>query len=182
MKIYTKKGDTGMTSLLGGARVEKHHDRIEAYGTVDELNSYIGLIRDQEISDLYKTSLIKIQNDLFTIGSVLASDPEKSKVKIPEISDEDIELLEGEIDEWTAALPEMRSFILPGGHPIVSHIHIARCVCRRAERATNKLERGTEPSALALKYLNRLSDYLFTLSRKVSADLSAEEIPWKGMQ
>ena len=182
MKIYTKKGDTGQTSLLGGTRVEKHHDRIEAYGTVDELNSYIGLIRDQEISQDLKTALIKIQNDLFTIGSILASDPEKSKVKIPEISQEDITLLEKSMDLWTDELPEMRSFILPGGHPTVSHIHVARCICRRAERATNRLDSGIPTSAIALKYLNRLSDYLFMLARKVGADLNAEEIPWKGMQ
>ena len=182
MKIYTKKGDEGKTSLLGGTRVGKHHDRIEAYGTVDELNSYIGLIRDQEIDKNYKVQLIKIQNDLFTIGSILASDPEKSKVKIPLISEEDIILLENAIDEWTDVLPEMRSFILPGGHPVVSHIHIARCICRRAERATNRLKSGIESSALALKYLNRLSDYLFILSRKITMDLHAEEIPWKGMQ
>ena len=182
MKIYTKKGDEGQTSLLGGTRVEKHHDRIEAYGTVDELNSYLGLIRDQDIDGKYKSQLIKIQNDLFTIGSVLASDPEKSKVKIPLISEDDITLLENSIDEWADALPEMRSFILPGGHIIVSHIHVARCICRRAERATNRLGTQNESSAMALKYLNRLSDYLFMFSRKISAVLNAEEIPWKGMQ
>ena len=182
MKIYTKKGDEGKTSLLGGTRVDKHNDRIEAYGTVDELNSYIGLIRDQEIDASYKTQLIKIQNDLFTIGSVLASDPEKSKVKIPLIAEKDIVELENAIDEWTDLLPEMRSFILPGGHPVVSQVHVARCVCRRAERATNRLGSSGDASKVALKYLNRLSDFLFMFARKISADLGAEEIPWKGMQ
>ncbi|MBL4752955.1 MAG: cob(I)yrinic acid a,c-diamide adenosyltransferase [Flavobacteriales bacterium] len=182
MKIYTKKGDTGQTSLLGGTRVEKHHDRIEAYGTVDELNSHIGLIRDLEMDASYKKHLTKIQNDLFTIGSILASDPDKSKVKIPSISEEDIAQMESAIDEWMGTLPEMRSFILPGGHPTVSQIHIARCVCRRAERAANRLKSGVESAAMALKYLNRLSDYLFMLARKMTADLNADEIPWKGMQ
>jgi cob(I)alamin adenosyltransferase len=182
MKIYTKKGDKGQTSLLGGMRVDKHHDRIEAYGTVDELNSYIGLLRDQPIHEDFKAALIKIQNDLFTIGSILASDPDKSKVKIPSLSEDDIALLENAIDEWADVLPEMRSFILPGGHPAVSHIHVARCICRRAERATNRLDSPLGSSAIALKYLNRLSDYLFMLSRKVGADLSVQEIAWKGMQ
>ena len=182
MKIYTKKGDEGKTSLLGGTRVDKHHERIEAYGTVDELNSYIGLIRDQEIDQQYKDHLLNIQNELFTIGSILASDPEKSKVKIPPLTEGHIVILENAIDEWAEALPEMRSFILPGGHPIVSHIHIARCVCRRAERATNRLGASDETAGIAIKYLNRLSDYLFMFARKISADLRAEEIPWQGMQ
>lgn len=167
---------------MGGMRVDKHHDRIEAYGTVDELNSYIGLIRDQTIHEDCKAALIKIQNDLFTIGSILASDPDKSKVKIPSLSEDDIVLLENAMDEWADVLPEMRSFILPGGHPAVSHIHVARCICRRAERATNRLDSTAESSGIVLKYLNRLSDYLFMLSRKVSADLNVQEIPWKGMQ
>lgn len=182
MKIYTKKGDEGKTSLLGGTRVEKHNDRIEAYGTVDELNSYIGLLRDQEIDDMHKTQLLQIQNDLFTIGAILASDPEKSKVKILGISEEKIVIMEKAIDEWAKNLPEMRSFILPGGHPIISHIHVARCVCRRAERATNRLLPSDISSKIALKYLNRLSDYLFMLARKISSELNIGEIPWKGMQ
>jgi len=180
MKIYTKRGDSGQTSLLGGTRVDKHHDRIEAYGTVDELNSYIGLIRDQDINQALKPTLIKIQNDLFAIGSILASDPGKPKIKIPSIVESDISLLENAMDEWSEVLPEMRSFILPGGHPIVSHIHVARCICRRAERNTNKLNSSIQLSAPVLQYLNRLSDYLFLLARKVGADLKVEEIPWKG--
>ncbi len=179
MKIYTKTGDKGQTSLIGGTRVPKHHIRIEAYGTVDELNSYIGLIRDQLIDEPYKKILIEIQDRLFTIGSSLASDPEKSKMKIPDLKEEDITLLEREIDKINETLPEMRSFILPGGHTTVSFCHIARCVCRRAERLTIHLSENSFVSELVIKYLNRLSDYLFMLSRKLSKDLHATEIPWK---
>ena len=179
MKIYTKTGDKGQTSLIGGTRVPKHHIRIESYGTVDELNSYIGLIRDQQIDDHSKMILIEIQDRLFTIGSSLASDPEKSKMKIPDLHESDIELLEKEMDKMNEALPEMRSFILPGGHTTVSFCHLARCVCRRAERLTIHLSEESFVSELVVKYLNRLSDYLFVLSRKLSHDLNAEEIPWK---
>lgn len=179
MKIYTKTGDKGQTSLLGGTRVPKHHIRIEAYGTVDELNSYIGLIRDQQMDEHSKQILIEIQDRLFTIGSSLASDPEKSKAKIPDLKEEDIVLLENEIDKMTATLPEMRSFILPGGHTTVSFCHIARCVCRRAERLTIHLSENSFVSDMVIKYLNRLSDYLFMLSRKFTQDLHAQEIPWK---
>ena len=133
-KIYTKTGDKGETSLIGGTRVPKHHVRIETYGTVDELNSYIGLIRDQDIDKHSIAILLEIQDRLFTIGSSLASDPEKSKMKIPDLKEEDIQLLEKEIDKMNESLPEMRSFVLPGGHTTVSYCHIARCVCRRAER------------------------------------------------
>jgi cob(I)alamin adenosyltransferase len=179
MKIYTKTGDKGQTSLIGGTRVPKHHIRIESYGTVDELNSFIGLIRDQQIDDHSKKVLIEIQDRLFTIGSSLASDPEKSKMKIPDLKDEDITLLEKEIDKMNETLPEMRSFVLPGGHTTVSYCHIARCVCRRAERATIHLSENSFVAELVIKYLNRLSDYLFVLSRKFIHDLKAEEIPWK---
>ena len=177
MKIYTKAGDKGQTSLIGGTRVPKHHIRIEAYGTVDELNSYIGLVRDQQI-DLYsKELLIEIQDRLFTIGSSLASDPEKSKMKIPDLKEEDITLLEKEIDKMNETLPEMRSFVLPGGHTTVSFCHIARCVCRRAERNIIHLSETSFVAELVIKYLNRLSDYLFVLSRKIAHDLNASEIP-----
>jgi len=179
MKIYTKTGDKGQTSLIGGTRVPKHHVRIEAYGTVDELNSHIGLIRDQQIDEHSKTILIEIQDRLFTIGSSLASDPEKSRMKIPDLKEEDIILLEKEIDAMNAVLPEMRSFVLPGGHTTVSFCHIARCVCRRAERATIHLSENSFVDELVVKYLNRLSDYLFVLARKISHDLKAIEIPWK---
>lgn len=179
MKIYTKTGDKGQTSLIGGTRVPKHHMRIEAYGTVDELNSYIGLIRDQQMDEHSKQLLIEIQDRLFTIGSMLASDPEKSKAKIPDLKEEDIVLLENEMDKMNESLPEMRSFILPGGHTTVSYCHIARCVCRRAERLTIHLSENSFVSDVVIKYLNRLSDYLFMLSRKLTKDLHAQEIPWK---
>ena len=178
-KIYTKTGDKGETSLIGGTRVAKHHLRIESYGTVDELNSYIGLIRDQEINVHYKEVLREIQDRLFTIGSSLASDPEKSKMKIPDLKEEDVLLLEREMDKMDESLPEMKSFILPGGHTTVSYCHIARCVCRRAERMTIHLAETSFVADLVIKYLNRLSDYLFVLSRKLSQDLHTKEIPWK---
>ena len=179
MKIYTKTGDKGKTSLIGGTRVLKNHIRIETYGTVDELNSYIGLIRDQLIDDDSKNSLIEIQDRLFTIGSSLASDPEKSTMKIPDLNEKDITFLEQEIDKMNETLPEMKSFILPGGHTTVSFCHIARCVCRRAERLTINLSETSFVAELVIKYLNRLSDYLFMLSRKLSQYLMVREIPWK---
>ena len=179
MKIYTKTGDKGTTSLFGGKRVPKHHIRIESYGTVDELNSYIGLIRDQKIDKNTFDILIEIQDRLFTLGSMLATEPGNDKVKVPQLFEEDITLLENEIDKMNEVLPEMRSFVLPGGHPTVSYCHIARCVCRRAERLTVHLSELEDVSALVVKYLNRLSDYLFVLSRKLTQDNKANEIPWK---
>ncbi len=178
MKVYTKRGDQGETSLIGGTRVAKHHIRIEAYGTVDELNSYIGLIRDQDINADYKQALIEIQDRLFTIGASLASDPDKSKMKIPDLNNADIEYLEQHMDKMDEALPEMRSFVLPGGHTTVSYCHIARCVCRRAERIAIHLASESFVADEVIKYLNRLSDYLFVLSRKLTLDLNAEEVPW----
>lgn len=179
MKIYTKKGDTGTTQLIGGVRVPKHHIRIESYGTVDELNSFIGLLRDQSISGDYKAILIEVQDRLFTIGSSLASDPESAKMKIPVLKEDDIHLLEKEIDKMDEVLPEMKSFVLPGGHTIVSYCHIARCVCRRAERLATRLSEVDYVEPLAIKYLNRLSDYLFVLSRMFAKELNAPETPWK---
>lgn len=179
MKIYTKTGDKGQTSLIGGTRVPKHHIRIETYGTVDELNSWIGLLRDTIEDKHVKEILVESQDRLFTIGSILASDPEKSKMKLPELKNEDVELLEKEIDAMDQVVPPMKSFVLPGGHPTVSHIHIARCICRRAERCTIHLTEEAPVEELVIHYLNRLSDYLFMLARKVSHDLGAEEIPWK---
>jgi cob(I)alamin adenosyltransferase len=179
MKIYTKTGDKGQTSLLGGTRVPKHHIRIEAYGTVDELNSFLGLIRDQETDEHSTSVLLEIQDRLFTIGSSLASDPEKSKVKIPVLDEKDILFLEGEIDKMNEILPEMRSFILPGGHPTVSYCHISRCVCRRAERNIIALSEESFVNDLVVKYLNRLSDYLFVLARYFGHKLKAKEFPWK---
>lgn len=177
-KIYTKTGDKGQTSLIGGTRVPKHHIRIESYGTVDELNSHIGLIRDQEIDEHSKKVLLEIQDRLFTIGSSLASDPEKSKMKIPDLKEEDVLFLEKEIDKMEEVLPEMKSFVLPGGHTIVSYCHISRCVCRRAERSTIQLSEDAFVDELVIKYLNRLSDYLFVLARKFAFDLNVLEIPW----
>ena len=179
MKIYTKKGDSGTTQLIGGTRVAKSHRRIDAYGTIDELNSYIGLIRDQGICTNSKQILIEIQDRLFTIGALLASDPNKKSMQLPTIQIEDVEKLEQEIDKMNETLPEMRSFVLPGGHTTVSFCHIARCVCRRAERLCIDLSDETLQKTLILQYLNRLSDYLFVLSRYLSKDLGAEEIPWQ---
>jgi cob(I)alamin adenosyltransferase len=178
MKIYTKTGDKGQTSLIGGTRVPKHHLRIESYGTVDELNSYIGLIRDQQVSEHQQNLLKEIQDRLFTIGSALASDPEKSKMKIPDLHQEDIELLEKEIDTMTADLPELRHFILPGGSNAVSFCHLARCVCRRAERICVHLSEDSFVDEKVMVYLNRLSDYLFVLSRKLCFDNQMEENKW----
>ena len=178
MKIYTKTGDSGQTSLIGGTRVPKHHIRIEAYGTVDELNSYIGLIRDQDIDKQSINALLEIQDRLFTIGSHLASDPEKSRMKLPEIKSEDIEVLEKEIDRMTALLPELKSFILPGGNTTVSFTHIARCVCRRCERLVTHLNEESPVNEKIVVYLNRLSDYLFTLSRYLGMNMKVIESPW----
>lgn len=178
MKIYTKTGDKGTTGLLGGTRVSKSNLRIDTYGTVDELNSYIGLLRDQKVNINRIEDLIHIQNNLFTIGSYLASDPEKSKVKLPELNPIEIEFLEKQMDSMNENLPEMRHFVLPGGHASVSHCHIARCICRRAERLTTGLSEISEVNELVLKYLNRLSDYLFVLSRMMTKELNASEIPW----
>lgn len=179
LKIYTKTGDKGQTSLLGGTRVPKHHMRIEAYGTVDELNSWIGLLRDMISDEHAKTILVDVQDQLFTMGSSLASDPVKSKVKIPHLSEEDILVFEKEIDAMDAELPPMKNFVLPGGHPVVSHCHIARCVCRRAERRVIHLAENEQVDDLVIKYLNRLSDYIFMLSRKLTKNLNATEVPWK---
>lgn len=178
MKIYTKTGDKGTTSLIGGTRVAKHHIRIETYGTVDELNSYVGLIGCQEIDQHHKTILKEIQDRLFTIGSSLAADPEKSKMKIPDLLEEDITLLENEIDQMNEVLPELRHFILPGGNTIVSYCHLARCVCRRAERLTVALAESSFVDDKVTIYLNRLSDYLFVLARKLGHDANAEEHIW----
>ena len=185
MKIYTKTGDNGTTALFGGTRVKKHNLRIESYGTVDELNSYIGLIKDQEISTYNKESLLKIQNDLFTLGAMLATPPEKETLKngkerlnIPKVDDDAILFLENEIDKMDLELPQMTHFILPGGHQAVSFCHVARCVCRRAERLSVELNDEEAINDAILKYLNRLSDYLFVLARMLSKDLLVEEIKW----
>jgi cob(I)alamin adenosyltransferase len=185
MKVYTKTGDKGTTALFGGTRVPKHHVRIESYGTVDELNAHIGLIRDQDIDQGHKNSLMEVQDRLFTVGAILATDPQKALLKngknrlnIPKISSEDIEGLEQKIDLMETGLPPMTHFVLPGGHPTVSFCHIARTVCRRAERLASQLNEIEPFQAETLMYINRLSDYLFVLARKLSQDLKAQEIKW----
>lgn len=180
-KIYTKTGDKGNTSLIGGTKVPKSHLRIEAYGTVDELNSYIGLCRDLLTDETNRATLQEVQDRLFTVGAALACDPAKdTKMHIPDLKDTDIQFLEKEIDRMTDALPAMKHFILPGGHVVVSQLHIARCVCRRAERCCVRLElEGEEVEGIILQYINRLSDYLFTLARYAGQELQAPEIPWK---
>ena len=179
MKIYTKTGDKGSTSLFGGQRVPKHHLRIETYGTVDELNAYIGLVRDQDIDEHSIKTLIEIQDRLFTIGSILATEPGNKKVKIPQLHPSDITFLEQEMDAMNAHLPAMRSFVLPGGHTTVSYCHIARCICRRAERLISHLSTTTTINEIVLQYMNRLSDYLFVLAREIVSKKAVEEVEWK---
>ncbi|NNF34178.1 MAG: cob(I)yrinic acid a,c-diamide adenosyltransferase [Saprospiraceae bacterium] len=179
MKIYTRTGDKGLTSLLGGSRVPKSHLKIEAYGTVDELNSYIGLLRDHKELDAHRSLLTSIQENLFTAGSILAVEEGKSFDYIPDLKDEFVKELEDEMDKMDARLPEMRNFVLPGGHPIISHCHIARCVCRRAERTVIALSSVESVDDIIIRYLNRLSDFLFVLGRELSLDLGVEEIPWR---
>jgi cob(I)alamin adenosyltransferase len=178
MKIYTKKGDQGETSLIGGMRVPKYDLRIESYGTVDELNSHLGVLRDQEIGVDYRNQIIDIQQVLFTIGSHLAVGKEGSSMKLPELKTTHIETLEHQIDAMDEVLPPMRFFVLPGGHQAVSFAHVARCVCRRAERLVVHLSSEEQVNPLIMTYLNRLSDYLFTLSRKIAFDLKVDEQPW----
>ena len=179
MKIYTKTGDSGTTSLLGGARVSKAHIRIEAYGTVDELNSYIGLLRDQPVNEGRKDFLKEIQDRLFTLGAELATEPGKDKVVKPDLFDSDVEALEQAMDAMDEQLPALKNFILPGGHQSVSFAHLAHCVCRRAERIAIALNEAEPVDALSIRYLNRLSDYLFLLGRKMAAELGAEEVKWE---
>ena len=181
LKIYTKTGDLGKTSLIGGTKVPKSHLRIESYGTVDELNSYIGLVGDLITEGHSKTMLKEIQDRLFTIGSSLACDPDKEPLmKMPDLKETDIVLLENEMDQMNEVLSPMKHFILPGGHPAVSTTHIARCVCRRAERlCVNLQEDGLFVDPLVIKYINRLSDYLFVLSRYIGHLMGVEEIAWK---
>ena len=180
MRVYTRTGDDGTTGLIGGTRVKKYDLRLEAYGTVDELNSWIGLIRSQEINSDHIHDLIEIQNKLFVIGALLATDTTKADLtdKLP-CCEDDILFLELRMDQMLDTLPPLTSFILPGGSNAVSYCHIARTVCRRAERRTYQLSDETPVPGEVLKYLNRLSDYLYVLSRKVADDTRIEEIPWK---
>lgn len=179
MKIYTKTGDAGTTSLFSGRRVLKSELRIDTYGTVDELNSWLGVLRDQAVNQSRKELLIEIQDRLFTIGSILATEPGNAQAKIPTLLESDVALLERKMDEMDSQLPPMRSFILPGGHPAVSFGHVARTVCRRAERLVIALNQSEEIDPFVIKYLNRLSDYLFMLCRMMAHELKAEETPWK---
>ncbi|MDT4835724.1 Cob(I)yrinic acid a,c-diamide adenosyltransferase [compost metagenome] len=178
MKIYTKTGDKGQTSLIGGTRVPKYHIRIEAYGTIDELNSYVGLIACQDIDLHHQQVLKEIQDRLFTIGASLASDPERSKMKVPDLLEADISLLETEMDKMNEQLPELKHFVLPGGSTVVSYCHIARCVCRRVERLTVHLAEESFVDNNITIYLNRLSDYFFVLARKLGVDSKTEENIW----
>lgn len=179
MKIYTKTGDKGTTALLGGTRVPKSDIRIEAYGTVDELNSYVGLLRDQKVNSDRKDLLKIIQDRLFTVGAELATAPGKDNVKKPDLLDSDIALLESEMDQMDKELPALTSFILPGGHPSVSFAHLARCVCRRAERIVVALNNEESVDPIIVRYLNRLSDFFFVLGRKMAQELDAEEVKWE---
>ena len=181
LKIYTKTGDKGSTSLIGGTKVPKSDLRIEAYGTVDELNSYLGLCRDLITDEPARGLLQTVQDRLFVVGAALACDPEKEpKMKIPDLQVEDVTALEKAIDKMNETLPVMKFFILPGGHPTISQLHVARCVCRRAERCCVRLElESHEVEAIILQYLNRLSDYLFVLARYVGHTSGVAEIAWK---
>lgn len=180
-KIYTKTGDKGGTSLIGGVRVPKSHIRIDSYGTVDELNSFLGMVNDMAADAVIGDWLREIQDRLFTIGSVLATDPGKEvKMKLPDLHDADVIWLEERIDTMNETLPEMRSFILPGGNLAGSTCHVARCVCRRAERICVAMhEQGEFVPPVVIQYLNRLSDFLFVLSRYLGHICNAPEIPWR---
>ena len=178
MKVYTKTGDKGETSLFGGERVSKGHLRIHAYGTVDELNSYIGLLSDLSPDESRNTELVRIQDRLFTLGALLATEREEAKKRLPVITHEDIEYLEESIDTMERSLEPIKTFVLPGGHPTVSYCHISRCVCRRAERICVELSENNKVEEIVIKYLNRLSDYLFILSRFLTKILKVKETPW----
>jgi len=179
MKIYTKTGDSGTTALIGGTRLSKAHIRIDAYGTVDELNAHVGLLRDQSVNTARRDLLKEIQDRLFTIGSHLASEPDQTRKKLPDLHSTDILLLENEMDAMDAKLPVLRAFVLPGGHESVSFGHVARTVCRRAERAVVLLNEHEPMDEIVIRYLNRLSDYLFMLCRLMTQELGAEEVAWK---
>ncbi len=178
-KIYTKTGDKGTTSLIGGTRLPKDHIKIEAYGSVDELNAWIGVLADAPENKERNAFLKEIQDRLFTIGAELASEPEQNKKKLPELFETDIEILEKEMDVYNETVPTLRAFVLPGGHPLVSFAHVARTVCRRSERQVIRLSHEEDVNPLIIKYLNRLSDYLFVLSRKITEEQNAPEIAWK---
>ena len=179
MKIYTKGGDKGTTALFGGTRLPKHHIRIESYGSVDELNSFIGLVRDHVKEDQLRATLKSIQETLFTVGSHLAADPSKENLWLPEIKQEEVEMLEQGIDKMDEVLEPLKNFILPGGHPVVSHCHVVRCVCRRAERNVVALSEIEAIPPILIQYLNRLSDYFFVLARFLGKELGTAEVVWE---
>ncbi|MCU0420576.1 MAG: cob(I)yrinic acid a,c-diamide adenosyltransferase [Cyclobacteriaceae bacterium] len=179
MKIYTKTGDHGTTSLFGGKRVSKADLRIDSYGTVDELNAWIGLLRDQDVNKKREADLVEVQDRLFTIGSILATEPGNTKLKVPALTPSDVSFLEARMDAMDEQLEPMRSFVLPGGHAAVSFGHVARTVCRRAERLVIALGATELVNPLVIQYLNRLSDYLFMLCRMMTKELAAPETPWK---
>ena len=179
MKVYTKKGDKGKTQLLGGSMVNKNHIKLECYGTIDELNAFIGNIYDQEISAFHKEILLKIQNQLFNLGSIISFDGKKDKIQLPNVTTENIEMMEKAIDKMEESLPMLKNFILPSGHPTTSICHIARTVCRRAERNLVALGQEQEIDNLHIQYLNRLSDYLFVLARAILKENNAPEVEWQ---
>ena len=179
MKIYTKTGDQGTTSLFSGTRVSKAHIRLHAYGTIDELNSYIGLLRDLTEDSKINQDLIAIQDRLFTLGGHLATETEEARAKLPALHTSDMEYLESAIDAMDEVLDPIKNFILPGGHNTVSHCHITRCVCRRAERWVVELSENEDVDMIIIQYLNRLSDYLFVLSRYLTKKLRVTETPWR---
>ncbi len=179
MKIYTKTGDEGTTALYGGARVAKSDERVETYGTIDELNAHVGLLRDQSVNSQRTELFQEIQDTLFVIGSHLAADPDKPAMKLPDIAEGAVRQLEQSIDQMDASLPEMKFFILPGGHPSVSVCHVARCVCRRAERQVVRFGEQAPVDPVIMVYLNRLSDWMFVLARTMGQELGVDEIPWK---
>jgi len=179
MKVYTKKGDKGKTQLLGGSMVNKNHIKLECYGTIDELNAFIGNIYDQEISAFHKEILLKIQNQLFNLGSIISFDGKKDKIQLPNVTTENIEMMEKAIDKIEESLPMLKNFILPSGHPTASICHIARTVCRRAERNLVALGQEQEIDNLHIQYLNRLSDYLFVLARAILKENNAPEVEWQ---
>jgi len=179
MKIYTKTGDKGTTALFGGTRLPKHHIRIESYGSVDEVNSFIGLVRDHLTDEGLRAELKSVQETLFTVGSHLAADPSKENLWLPAIENSAVELLEKGIDRMEESLEPLKNFILPGGHPTVSHCHVVRCVCRRAERNVVALSEVETVPPILVQYLNRLSDYFFVLARFVGKELGAEEVIWE---
>ena len=179
MKIYTKKGDKGKTQLLGGSMVNKNHIKLECYGTIDELNAFIGNIYDQEIRTFHKDTLFNIQNQLFNLGSIISFDGKKDSIQLPNVKSENIEMMEKAIDTMEESLPMLNNFILPSGHPTTSICHIARTICRRAERNLVALGQHQEIDPLHIQYLNRLSDYLFVLARAILKENNASEIEWQ---